>query len=103
MTRLEERARSESDVLGDREKRSSDVPPPSGPSVRTTSRNTLDADRLERLAAVGMFTTGMVHELLSPIASIRMAAQHAQEISDPDRNRLILAAIVEASDRCRRA
>ena len=50
-----------------------------------------------------MFTTGMVHELLSPIASIRMAAQHAQEFSDPERHRRILIAIVEASDRCRRA
>jgi signal transduction histidine kinase len=76
---------------------------PSAHGASAQSLTGLHPGKIERLAAVGMFATGVVHELLSPIASIRMAAQHAQEITDPERHRKILAAIVEASDRCRRA
>jgi len=100
MARTDEDSRSEADK---KDAAVSSRLQPVSSSAFAAELSALEPAKVERLAALGMFATGVVHELLSPIASIRMAAQHAQEISDPERSRRILAAIVEASDRCRRA
>jgi signal transduction histidine kinase len=47
----------------------------------------------ERLAAIGEFTTMIVHEIRNPLTTIEMGLRHAQKVlqSDADQRRLILA------------
>lgn len=47
----------------------------------------------ERLAAIGEFTTMIVHEIRNPLTTIEMGLRHAQKVlqSDSDQQRLMLA------------
>jgi signal transduction histidine kinase len=56
----------------------------------------LSQDKLverERLAAIGEFTTMIVHEIRNPLTTIEMGLRHAQKVlrSDSDQQRLMLA------------